>query len=190
MPKINYQQKPKRPFGLSLAIIASILLFTILPLLEIVFILSVNDMMAFDTVGRSGMDVVGIESYQQQMILQGLFALGFLIIGILSWIGRPSKMRYLLSASILGISLLTIFQQILPRLNSIGTSLDASREVNQPIITFHLILTILITIYSVWYINRWASRAFYRGYYLQGDIDAMRQIEQEIASQSASVTSS
>lgn len=182
MNKRDYNQKPKRPLGVSLAIIASVLLFTVLPLLEVIFILSINDMMIFDEVGRSGIDVLGMDSFRQQMIPQALFAIGFLVIAVLSWIGRPKIMRFVLSGSIGLIGLLTISQQIIPRLNATATTLDSSREVNQPILIAYLIATILITLYSVWYLNRWASRAFYRGYYLPEDIEEMKRIEQEMMS--------
>jgi len=180
MSNIDYTQKPKRPLGVSLAIITSVLIFTILPLLEVAFILSVDNMMVFDEVGRSGMDIMGMDGFRQQMIPQAIFAIGFLIISILSWIGRPKIMRLVLSASIAIVGILTITQQVLPRLNANPTTLDSSREVNQPILIFYLIMTILVTAYSVWYLNRWASRAFYRGHYLQEEIKEMKRIEQEM----------
>ncbi len=189
MIKIDYNQKPPRPLGLSLAIIASVMIFTALPLLEVVFVISVDNMMVFDEVGRSGIDIIGMDGFRQQLIPQVLFAFGFLVIAVLSWLGRPAIMRYILSGTIAMISILTITQQIIPRLNANPATLDASRDINQPILTIYLILTIIITLYSVWYINRWASRAFYRGHYLEEDIKEMKRIEQEMMSSADNVPS-
>lgn len=188
MANINYNQKPKRPFGLTLAIVASVMLFTVLPILEVLFILSVDQMMVFDEVGRSGLDIVGLDGFRQQMIVQIIFAIGFLVIAILSWRGRPTVMRYILSGTLTIIGVLTIFSQILPRMTARATTLDASRDVSQPVLTIYLIITILITLYSVWYVNRWASRAYFRGHFLPEDIEEIKRIEQEMMPSAENVT--
>ncbi len=189
MTKFNYNEKPQKPFGVSLAIVVSVLLFTIIPLLEIAFLISVDNMMVFDNVGRSGIDVIGMDSLRQQMIPQAIFAIVFLVIAILAWRGRPTIMRFVFTTTILGMGLLTITQQILPRLSA-NPALDSSREINQPILLFYLMMTILITLYCVWYLNRWASRAFYRGYYLPEDIEAMKQMELQFNPPAGKATSS
>ena len=180
----NIPQKPKRPFGVSLAIATSFLIFVALPLIEVFFIISVDNMMIFDEVGRSGINVIGIEKYGSQMIWQVALAIGFCILIIIAWIGRPSVIRLIFSGAVGLMGVLTIVAQIMPRLTSSSTVLDSSRDINQPVLTIYLIVTILITLYSVWYLNRWAARAFYRGYYLPEDIEEMKRIEEELISSS------
>ena len=180
MIKSGTIQKPKRPFGVSLAIVICLLIFVVLPLLEVLFIISVDNMMVFDEVGRSGINVIGMDKFRQQMIWQVALAIGFLILIIIAWIGRPPIIRLIFSGAVGLMGLLTVLAQIIPRLTATPTVMDSSRDVNQPILIFYLVITILITLYSVWYLNRWAARAFYRGYYLPEDIEEMKRIEEEL----------
>lgn len=180
MPESDSTQKPQRPFGVSLAIGICFLIFVVLPLLEVLFIISVDNMMVFDEVGRSGINIIGVDKFRQQMIWQALLAIGFLILIIMAWLGRPPVIRHIFSGAVGLMGLLTIFAQIIPRFNATSTVMDSSRDVNQPILTFYLVITILITLYSVWYLNRWAARAFYRGYYLPEDLEEMKRIEAEL----------
>lgn len=182
MSHFDYTNKPKRPLGVSIAILTSLLVFTILPLIEVGFLISVNNMMVFDEVGRSGLNIVGYEQLQTSMILQASLAIGFAILAIMAWIGRPNRIRIVFSGTIGLIGTLTIIMQILPRLAEAPTVMDSTREVNQPVLIFYLLATILITLYSVWYLNRWAARAFYRGYYLPEDLEEMKRIEEELLS--------
>jgi len=178
----NSKQKPARPFGVTLALITSFVMFVALPVIEMAFVISVNNMMTFDTVGRSGINVIGIERFGSQMILQSALALGFCILIVMAWFGRPSNIRFIFSAAVASLGLLTVVSQILPRLMTSSTVLDSTRDINQSVLLFYLVMTILITLYSVWYMNRWAARAFYRGYYLPEDIEEMNRIEQELRS--------
>lgn len=182
MPESNMTQKPKRPLGVSLAIFTCFLIFVVLPLLEVLFIISVDNMMIFDEVGRSGINVIGVDKFRQQMIWQMALAIGFFILIVIAWLGRPSAIRLIFSGAVGLMGFLTVAAQIIPRLTASPTVLDSSRDVNQSILIFYLVMTILITLYSVWYLNRWAARAFYRGYYLPEDIEEMKRIEEELMS--------
>ena len=182
MSQFEYTTKPKRPFGVSLALFISFLLFTVLPLMEVGFIITVDNMMVYDEVGRSGINIVGMDRFRQTMMLQALMAVGFCVLTVIAWVGRPSIIRQIFSGAVGLTGILTIATQILPRLSAAPTALDSSRDVAQPVLIFYLIMTILITLYSVWYLNRWAARAFYRGYYLPEDIEEMKRIEYELMS--------
>jgi len=178
----NIPQKPKRPFGVSLAIFTCFLIYVALPLIEVIFVVSVDNMMTFDGVGRSGLNVIGIEKFGSQIVWQIALAIGFGFLIIIAWVGRPPIIRLIFSGAVGLMGFVTVIAQIIPRLTSSPTVLDSSRDVNQPILTFYLIITILITLYSIWYLNRWAARAFYRGYYLPEDIEEMKRIEDEMMS--------
>lgn len=181
---INYNQKPKRPFGVALAIFTCFLLFTALPLIEVFFIISVDSMMVFDTVGRSGINIIGIDGFRQQMTIQATLAIAFLILLILTWIGRPPFIRIVFSGAVALIGILTVVVQIIPRFIASPTVMDSSRDFNQPALIIYLIVTLCITLYTIWYMNRWAARAFYRGYYLPEDVEEMKRIESELNSSS------
>lgn len=184
---MDFTKRPKRPFGVSLAIVVSIFIFTLLPLLEVMFVISIDNLMIFDTVGRSGMNVVDkTGQLGTQMLLQSGLALGFLIIAVIAWFGRPSWIRHVLSGAVLFEAGLTIALQIIPRMTSAPSVLDSSRDYNEGILRFYLLMTILITMYVVWYLNRWAARAFYRGYYLPEDIVEMKRVYEELNPQADS----
>ena len=180
MKTIDYTQPPKRPFGVSLALFTCFIIFTVLPLLEVLFIISIDNIMVFDEVGRSGLNVTGIDGFRQQMVWQAGLALGFLLLTILAWLGKPHIIRIVYSTAVALMGILTIMAQILPRFTSNPMVMDSSREVNQPVLIFYLVMTILITLYTVWYLNRWAARAFYRGNYLPQDIEELQRIEKEL----------
>jgi magnesium-transporting ATPase (P-type) len=182
MTKFDYNQKPKRPFGVSFAIFTCFLVFTVLPLLEVIFIVSVNNMMVYDEVGRSGLNIVGFDAMMQQMSLQAVLAIGFFVLITITWFGRPPMIRFIFSGAVGLFGLVTIVAQIIPRYIASPTVMDSSRDVNQPALIAYLVVTVLITLYTIWYMNRWAARAFYRGYYLPEDIEEMRRIEEELMS--------
>ncbi len=77
MPVANSPQKPPRPFGVTLALITCFVMFVVLPLVEVAFVLSVDNMMTFDEVGRSGLNVIGMERMGSQMVFQSALAFGF-----------------------------------------------------------------------------------------------------------------
>lgn len=182
MPISNNPSKPSRPFGVTLALITCFVMFVAVPLIEVAFVLSVDNMMTFDEVGRSGLNIIGMEQMGSQMIFQSALAFGFCILIVMAWIGRPSHIRIIFSTAVASAGILTIVMQIIPRLMASSTVMDSTRDVNQSVLIFYLMTTIFITLYSVWYLNRWAARAFYRGYYLPEDIDEMKRIEDELRS--------
>src|SRR6185369_13422126 len=106
-------QRPPRPFGVTLAIIASLLLFTVFPLMEVGMLLSVRLHFAnvtFEGDGPQpfamGADFLGIPD--STIFLQAVLALIFLVIAIFAWRGRPSFMRYILMAACAGLTLYSI----------------------------------------------------------------------------------
>ncbi len=105
----------------------------------------------------------------------------------MAWIGRPSTIRILFSTAVASLGIITVVSQIIPRLMTSSSVMDSTRDMNQSVLIFYLVMTILITLYSVWYLNRWAARAFYRGYYLPQDIEEMKRIEEELQSASDNI---
>jgi hypothetical protein len=173
-------RRPGRPLGLSLAILASALLFSVLPLMQVGFALSVQARFAglgeaeFNFPGEqtrepiaSGVSMDGVDTVA--LLVQGGVSLLFLMIAVLAWIGRPGWIRYILLGSVLilaGLSLVVLLVQLRtpPSLDGGLTSAD---DLGRNLRWTELAFTILIPLYVAWYLNRAPARAFYRGRYLR-----------------------
>ena len=166
-------QRPPRPFGVTLAIIASLILFSCFPLMEVGMLISVR--LHFSNLNLAGdgpqpfamgTDFLGISD--GKLFLQALIALIFLIIAFFAWRGRRPFMRYVLMLACAGLTLFNILNVVVGQLSqqnlSAGTtyldSILSSLSLGQFVAGF------LVTFYVVWYLNRGPARAFYRGYYL------------------------
>ncbi|MEO8612244.1 MAG: hypothetical protein ABI690_30395 [Chloroflexota bacterium] len=165
--------KPGRPFGVTLAIVASVCLFSILPLLQVGLVLSVRQHFlnmnfqdsGLDTIAMGG-DLLGVP--ESSLILQSVLSIAFLVIGIMAWRGKPSSIRFMMIAAVVLLTVVKFVSVLVPLLSQPdfqqGTSsLDGvlnSLGAGQFVFDFFILL------YVVWYMNRGPARAFYRGYYL------------------------
>lgn len=171
-------KKPGRPFGVSLAILASVLLFSLIPLLQtgMVLLVEAHFRNLDNTItlpsgevleGFSGGDFRGGIS-DERLILNIATAVIFLFVAALAWRGKPPYMRYVMLVSVTLLTAISLGLTIIPSLlnqntATSGGSLDA---LVTPLLCLQLALHILIPVYVVWYLNRAPARAFYRGYYL------------------------
>src|SRR4051812_21255546 len=113
---------PPRPFGVTLAIIASLILFTMFPLIEVGMLLSVRlhfSNVSFQGDGPQpfamGADFLGIPD--STLFIQTIIALIFLVIAIFAWRGRPTFMRYVLMLTCAGLTLFNILNVIIGQLS-------------------------------------------------------------------------
>lgn len=170
-----------RPLGLSLAIVLTVLLFSIFPLLQISVNWLIQDRInqlnsaEVDFVpndDESGVTPLAVGGNFNaiapwQLVAQGALSLFFLIVAVFAWRGRPPWIRYLLFGSIL---LLTAFsgaillsQMLTPRTLEDGvTSADVFFSQARCVQSF---FTIIVPLYAVWYMNRAPARAFYQSQY-------------------------
>ena len=169
--------KPGRTFGVSLAIAASVLLFTILPLMQVAMVLLVQYRLhqqppslplgseELQPIAVGG-DFTGVAD--SALVLQTALGLAFLVIAIFAWIGRPPFVRYLMIAAVVGLTLLTLLSSVLPLVSQpdLQSGIDSGAGVARSLLASRALLTILIPLYVLWYMNRAPARAFYRGYYL------------------------
>lgn len=173
------QEKPGRPFGVSLAILASVIVFSLIPLGQLTMFITVRQFInnrseQFELpygdeeipVGETGGSLDdGFDN--TQIVVQLVMSLGFLVIAFFAWRGKPAYMRFVLMGTVLLLTLINLALIVIPQLENSpqtsGGSLDgllASLQLGQ------IALIVLVPIYVVWYLNRGPARAFYRGYYL------------------------
>lgn len=166
-------QRPSRPFGVTLAIIASVILFTLFPLAEVALLVSVRLHFSNMTLGGDGpepiamgADFLGIPD--SKIVLQAVIAIVFLIIAVFAWRGRPSFMRFVLMLSCIGLTLYGILSVILGQLTekSLEAGMSSLDSILNSLSLGQFFISALVTLYVVWYLNRGPARAFYRGYYL------------------------
>ncbi len=163
-------QKPGRPLGLSIAIITSVMLFSILPLIQVLFYLSIKwrfrDIQFLEGGGATGVDIIGLSD--TTLIVQAAIALAFFVIAVLAWRGQSPSMRYIFMGAVVLLTGITLASSILsaggqPDIEQI---FDPMAALSDSLVRARMIVSILIMIYVLWYVNRGPSRAFYRGYYL------------------------
>jgi magnesium-transporting ATPase (P-type) len=171
--------KPPRPLGLSLAIFASVMLYSILPLVQVSMVLIVqyrllNRPLTLDlgdehgevTPIMAGGDYLGVDV--AALVAQTLLGIAFLAISIAAWRGRPAWIRQVLLVAVLGLTALTAVVTLIPLLSQpdLRYGIDSGREIVQQALCGRLLATLIIPLYVVWYLNRGPARAFFRGYYL------------------------
>jgi hypothetical protein len=166
-------ERPGRPLGVSLAIIASLLVFTISPLLQVGLLFVVRQHFVDQSLPSiegepvvSGGDIIGIPA--STLIIQAALAVIFLAAAVFAWRGRPSRMRFVLIVLVIiytGIKFATIISASMAQQNlQVGvSSLDS---IMQSVSAGEFVTEFLVMLYVVWYMNRGPARAFYRGYYL------------------------
>jgi hypothetical protein len=165
-------EKPGRPLGVTLAILASVMLFSIVPLLQVGMILLVQAHFAqidYSTVGggiaASGGDLLGVPP--GSLLLQGTLALIFLVIGVFAWRGRPAGIRFVMMGAVVLYTLIGIVGLV--------TQMNATQSLEQGISSIDAVWDalylreflgqLLVALYVLWYLNRAPARAFFRGYY-------------------------
>lgn len=172
-------QRPPRALGVALAILLSVLLYTVIPLMLLWIDLSIQgqfeNLINVDIPYPDGSDgqafaVGGTANIVStpRLIFDVVTGLGFLVIALFAWRGRPSWIRFLMLAAIAtmtALNVLSIFMSLraTPSLDAGFTSGDGL--VNS-LLLGRLMFTVLIPAFAAWYLNRGPARAFYRGYYL------------------------
>ncbi len=169
--------KPGRTVGLSLAILASAMLFSILPLTQVALVLGIRykvQQASLPVPGEtspitpvaSGGDFIGVPDLN--LAVQAIFAVVFLGIAICAWIGRPRWIRLAMWVSVVVLTLITAALTIVPMLAQpdLSQGIDSGTAIAQTLLSGRLLFSLLVALYVVWYMNRGPARAYYRGYYL------------------------
>ncbi len=167
-------ERPGRPLGVSLAIFASVTLFTVFPLLLVAMVLRVQQHISNASFGVAGFqpiavggDFMGVNPVN--LGIQAIVSLAFLVIAVFAWIGRPAFIRYVMLGAVIVVTIFSLLVTISqtfgqPDVSQGASSLDALMG---SVSCGRFALNTLVSLYVVWYLNRGPARAFYRGYYLQ-----------------------
>jgi hypothetical protein len=176
--------KPSRPFGLTLAILAAWLFFTAIPLSITALIFYISSYVYRDqaTGMTSGMSLTNFQVLPFAVVIAAAVLMAF--VGLFTWIGRPAAMRFVFPALVFTYTLVTLLGVLLPLLSAPPTLIegaDSGQQVFGVLFSGYTGMTLLLTLYTVWFCNRWSARAFFRGYYTEKDKRAMAEIGIDIA---------
>lgn len=153
------------------------MLYSLLPLLQVVMVLIVQlrlqsmQLIIPDENGgiaplAVGGDFTGVAS--GGLILQTLLAFFFFGVAVAAWRGKRRWARGVLIASVIGLLGFTVAATVPALLTpqTLETGFDSGEPLRQSVQWGRLLLSSLIALYVLWYVNRGPARAFYRGYYL------------------------
>lgn len=176
----HFDSRPPRTLGLSLAIILSVVLFTILPLLPVIWVIlfRIRISETCSTFGIADNAMCGAELFgvdEPSFVFLGVLGILFLFVAIFAWHGRPPWIRFVMLAAVVLFTLLILVVTLLPLFTPPDPAQGMSTSLNE-LICFVWPPFLLIPAYIIWYMNRGPARAFYRGYYLP-DPDETEQQE-------------
>ncbi len=176
-------KRPGRPLGVSLAIIASLFVFSILPLMQVGLLFVVRQHfvdqsppeVAGEPVIISGGDILGIPA--ETLIFQAVLAFVFLIAAIFAWRGRPSRMRFGLMALVVIYTVIKFVSIVIQTMAVQNLQLGVSSldSMLHSVSKGEFFTELLVMLYVIWYMNRGPARAFYRGYYLNEPAEVAAQ---------------
>lgn len=171
-------RRPGRPLGVSLAIFASLLVFTVSPLLQVGLLFAVRQHFvdqSLPSIGEdpivSGGDIIGIPA--QTLIIQTTLALVFFVAAVFAWRGRPPRMRFALIILVMLYTLIKFISIIATNMTQQNLQVGVSSldSILQSVSTGEFVIEFIVMLYVIWYLNRGPARAFYRGYYLPEPVE-------------------
>lgn len=167
--------KPRRPFGVILALIGGVFIFSLIPSLMVgVLVYLANYVENGVEGGMSGIQFSG--GNFQPLLVPLVVALIYFGLAVWAWRGKPAVVRFvfpLITAlyCIVTWGLLTIPQATSPEVY------DSATEFAQGASTVYIFAMIGTTLYIAWFMNRWSARAFYRGYYTKHDLQLLQEVQ-------------
>ncbi len=169
----NHPSRPRRTLGISLALLMTTIFYTVIPLIQVGFTAYIRYRTyrsgvlvgaSFDSIGGA----LGIISVTNgDLLARAVPALIYLIVAILGLRGKPSIVRHLVVGGAIVLPLwygLLIYLQLLED-RQLGVM--SSNTLAVLLQNSYLVMSVLATLYTVWYMNRAPARAFYRGYFIE-----------------------
>lgn len=171
-------EKPGRPLGLSLAILISFMLFSVLPAAQVIFVLALRQQ--FQTIefleggGAIGGDLKGFEDIE--LLVPVVSALIFAVVAVMAWTGKPRQIRAIFVVAVVLITVTTFATTLVTMVTppTLEQGFDSGTEFVDSLLVARLVVSILVALYVIWYVNRGPARAFYRGFYLPDPSDSPR----------------
>lgn len=144
-----------RPLGLSIAILATAILYGIAPLLEVYFVHRLS-MTAEESFVLGGADV------SQWAWIEGAVGGAILALCILVWWGRPAWMRHVLVAAMLAVTAANLYRIVDAAVSPSNPVYDGlAQSALRSWLVCQLPALLLIPLYTTWYLSRAPARAFY-----------------------------
>lgn len=169
----NYDKigKPRRPFGLTLAMIAAVMLFTLLPLIEVLFVFAMNEVLVpLEAGGMIGGSVIGFNL--RPLLVQMGVSLAFLFLTLVAARGKIAAMGWLYPLAVVVVGTGFLLLRVLPAPEGI----DSLTAVRQTLVSCGFWLIVGLMLFTVWFCRRWSVQAFYRGYYTDQDVATMQHL--------------
>lgn len=161
--------KPGRPLGLSFAILISVMLFSLLPFAQVIFVLSLQQQFqAIEFLPGSGAIGGDLQIADANLIIPLVNGLLFLIVAIMAWRGRPEYARLAFMAGVIYITVVTLLLTIFTITvePTVEQGFDSGAQITNSLLGARVVISVLVALYVLWYVNRGPARAFFRGYYL------------------------
>ena len=167
---VSTTNTPKRPFGLTLAILATVLFYVVLPLAAVGTILYLENALISGIEG--GFIGIDFSIALTALAVPVVMALLLCVIAWLTWRG-VRWMRFVFPIIVVGYTLLLLLGYLLPVLTTQpdpSRGIDSATQYQDSIATGYIFAISLLALYVAWFSQRWSSRAFFRGYYTDADI--------------------
>ncbi len=152
----NVTDRRYRPLGLTIALLATVGLYGLWPMLPTLLLLWV-DARGHQNVGGEIINTLGWVNT----------AFGFITVVacVMAWVGRPRWSRWLVIALVLVATVFRLVQTVQSLTTSscgIGQVCGSLQALERPYGLCQGLMLILVPLYIVWYMNRAPARAFYR----------------------------
>ncbi len=156
MTRLPRHARVYRPLGLSIAILATAVIYGLFPLGEVYFLHRI-EATAADTYLVSGVDV------GDWNIIQGIYGVCILVACVLAWWGRPRQIRFVLVLLLIVITPVNLYRILEAWTSSVDPIFGGQgQEVDRAILLCQFPAMLLLPPYAIWYLNRAPARAFYR----------------------------
>lgn len=175
--------RPSRPFGLTLAILMTTVLFSLLPIIIAVQTWAIRN--HFETMRERMIEesngvipnelVFGMENLPNVNYVLLAGAIIYLGVAVFAWIGRPAWVRWVMQGMIVLFTLINLITALTPPQQTDG-GLSSGQDIVPALLNLQLCFSAFIAFYTLWYINRAPARAFYRGYYLKDPQEAVGSV--------------
>lgn len=170
------ENRPPRTFGISIAIIVSVMFFTIFPLVQLLILTLIQYRigqieLAPSVSGTENTAIAVGGSFgtltSEYILLQAICGIVFFVIAIFAWRGRPKSVRYLFMLGVVALSIFYAWDSLAVFFSPLSAmeGIDSGAEVRRILQLGRLFANLIVPLYVLWYMNRAPARAFFRGSY-------------------------